>query len=206
MPSPFTSMKSRKVIIRGYKQQFRAKEAKQIEGLISRIEAMRYPTGPSRYYGVDLAMCLASGALAGSLIVASALMEIYIRGLVIRYSEIAQNGWARRVDTELELEGMREETFYRLLEHLVHTRLFFDEDAEKAKRIYREVRIPVHHGLPSRLLGQSADDFLRVLLFDMGVDNKVSLHAFEGFIEHQALRIIKEIVEILHRNQIKEYA
>lgn len=192
--------------MRGHRKQFEPVVAEQIEGIIRRVEILRYPTGPSRYYGLDLAMCLSSGALAGSLVVSSALMEIYIRGLVIRYTEVAQSDWSRKVNAELELEEMRKEDFNRLLEHLVRASLFVNTDAEIAKRIYKEVRIPMHHGLPSRLLGRTKDDPFGAIVSLVGRSGEVSMQVFENFVEHEALPIIDNIVGVLYRNQVKDYA
>ena len=54
--------------MRGYKEQFEPDVVNQIESIVSRLENISYPTGSSRFYGLDLALCLKSGALAGSVI------------------------------------------------------------------------------------------------------------------------------------------
>jgi len=180
--------------------------ADQIGVMIAKLEALRYPTGPSRYYGLDLSICLQAGALAGSLIVASALLEVYIRGLVVRYSEQAQATYARKIEAELELEEMRGEGFNKLIAHLVDAGLFDTDDAETAKKIYREVRIPAHHGLPSRLLGRTKSDPFRSIWGLLGLGTEVSMQEFEEFVENEALPIIGTIVNIIERNQVREYA
>jgi len=189
--------------VRSYKNQFESKIVERMDAIIRHLESMRYPTGPARYYGIDLTMCLRGGALAGSLVVAAALMELYIRALVVRYTIEAQRGWHKQVDVELEIENMRKEDFYNLLSHLVDAELFSETDANCAKEIYRKVRIPTHHGLPARLLGISKDDPFRVLL---GRGRAMSTQEFESYIEDEALPIIEAIVGILFRNQVREFA
>lgn len=193
-------------MVRGYKKQFEPDVANRIGNIIRCIEGMRYPTGPSRYYGLDLAMCLSAGALTGSVVVATALMELYIRGLVVRYSEEAQSNWSRKVDAELELEQMRNKDFNRLLEHLVETNLFAEADAKIANKIYKEVRIPAHHGLPSRLLKRSKDEPFGSIMSLLRISSEVSMQEFEDFVEYEALQIIEDIVGLLGRNQVKVYA
>jgi len=189
--------------MRTYKEQFEPHIVKQIDELVNTVETLRYPTGSSRYYGVDLTMCLKAGALAGSLVLATALMEIYIRGLIVKYTEKAQSGWARKVSVEIELEEKRRESFSSLLNHLVKAELFNEDDASIANKLYKEVRIPTHHGLPSRLLGRNKEDPLYELLKTIGGDT-VSLSEFENFFEKEALVLLSEIIGILSRNQIKK--
>jgi len=89
---------------------------------------------------------------------------------------------------------------------LVKAGLFVDADAEVVKKIYKEVRIPTHHGLPSRLLGRTKDDPFRAIMSLVGRSGEVTMQAFEDFVEHEALPIIDNIVGVLHRNQVKDYA
>lgn len=122
-------------MMRGYKQQFGegSSIALSIDKLSERIEKIQYPTGPSRYYGIELVLCLKGGALFGGVIVATALLEIYVRGLVVHYAQIAQAELARKINPERELEEMRQKNFEVLVDDLVNSDLFDKEDAGKAK-------------------------------------------------------------------------
>lgn len=189
--------------MRGYRDQFEPDIVEQIDGIVGTLETISYPTGSSRFYGLDLAMCLKSGALAGSMIVASALLEIFVRGLVIRYAEDAQFGWTRKVEAEKELESMRNLSFSKLLDNLTQVELFIPADAVEAKSIYKDVRIPTHHGLPARLLGRDKDDPFSSIMSLLGKSSTISISEFESFIEHEAIPIINSIVSIIDRNQYK---
>ncbi|EHT4941726.1 hypothetical protein V4V48_004177 [Vibrio mimicus] len=187
--------------MRTYKEQFESETVAQIEEIIGKLESISYPTGPSRYYGLDLVMCLKSGALAGSMVVASALMELFVRGLIVRYTENAQNGWSNKVEAEIELESMRRLNFKEMLKHLTKVKLFDEQDADNAIKLYETVRIPMHHGLPSRLLGRDKEgpfDSFRTLL---GLESTVSMNDFERHIEYEGLSTINEIVSIIKNNQ-----
>jgi hypothetical protein len=189
--------------LRGYLDQFETDFIVEIERIISTLEAIQYPTGPSRYYALDLIVCLKAGALAGSMIIASALLEIYVRGLVVRYTEIAQTNWSRKVDAEIELEAMRNMNFQRLIDHLVQASLFAVEDSELAKTIYKDVRIPTHHGLPARLLGIGKEDFFTsAMTLGLGT-SAVTMREFETFVEEEALNVLRDITGILERNQFQ---
>lgn len=191
--------------MRGYREQFEPEIAKKIEVLMERLECLSYPTGPCRYYGLELVMCLRAGALAGSMIIASALLEIYIRGLIVRYSEKAQTGWSHPVEVEKELEAMRELSFSKLLDTLVKVKLFLAEDSEKAKQIYRDYGIPLHHGLPTRLLNKSDDTLLFSIFGSLGLDNATTMTDFEAFVEETAVGLIDDILSILERNAVAQH-
>ncbi|WP_156015494.1 hypothetical protein [Thioalkalivibrio sp. ARh3] len=135
------------------------------------------------------------------MIIASALIEVYVRGLVVRYSEEAQKKWSRKVEAEQELESMRKLSFGKLLDHLVGVGLFLAKDSQQAKTIYRDIRIPTHHGLPSRLLGRDKGDSLFSIMTLCGLSSSVSMSDFESFVEEEALTVVNNIVSIIERNQ-----
>lgn len=193
-------------MMRGYIQQFGkgSSIALSIEQLSERVEKIQYPTGPSRYYSIELVLCLKGGALFGGIIIAAALLEIYVRGLVVHYAQVAQAGFARQINPERELEGMRQKKFAVLVDDLVNSGLFNKEDAGKAKDIYKHIRIPSHHGLPSRLLKVEESDLEVGAIFpEMGsyVGSPITLREFEEYVEEEAIPVVEEIVGILERNE-----
>lgn len=187
--------------MRSYREPFEPEVADRIDVLIHRIESLEYPTGPTRYYGLDLVACLQVGALAGSLVVASSLMELYVRGLVVRYSEDAQRGWARPVETERELDNMKGKGFRNLVSELMESGLFDPDDAEKARDLYRTVRIPAHHGLPSRFFAGPAPSLMTAIFGTVEKAEPISMKQFEDLVEEEALPKIEAIVNILEHNQ-----
>lgn len=193
---------------RGFEKQFDRETALRIQQLVVRLESMDYPTGPSRYYGLDLALCLRGGALAGSLIVSSALLELYIRSLAVYYSGRALLRHERRFNPERELESRKDKSFAALVDDLTSCELFSQDDAKTAKHYYKSFRIPTHHGLPSRLLENEEEDNFSRIFRDLIKPNHspVSLRVFEDFIERKALSIIEDIVAILERNQVHRTA
>jgi len=128
-------------------------------------------------------------------------MELYIRGLVVRYSEDAQRGWSRPVETERELDNMKDKGFRHLVGKLVESGLFDSEAAARAKELYKTVRIPVHHGLPSRFFSGPAPSLMIGIFGTVEKAGPVSMKQFEDFIEEDALPTIEAIVGILESNQ-----
>lgn len=199
-------MRTQEEKMRGFEKQFDKEIALRIRQLVVRLESMDYPTGPSRYYGLDLVLCLRGGAMLGSLIVSTALLEAYVRALVTNYSTRALIGRARRFNPERELETMKGKGFGAIVDDLASCGLFLKADAKTAKHYYKFIRIPAHHGLSSRLVegdGESTD--LSSIFPDLNFLDPcpVSLREFEDFIEEKALAIIEDIVAILERNRLQ---
>lgn len=138
------------------------------------------------------------------MIIASALLEIFVRGLVIRYAEDAQSGWSRKIEAEKELESMRSLSFSKLLDSLTKVELFCSKDAAEAKVIYKNIRIPTHHGLPARLLGREKNDPFSSIMLLLGKSSTISMSEFEGFIECEAIPIINNVVSIIEKNQYRD--
>ena len=189
--------------MRHYKNQFEPNMVARIDAVMQRLESIIYPTGPARYYGLELIMCLRAGALGGSLVVATALLELYVRGLVIHYANIAQSGWSHPIDIETELESKKSASFRDLIDHLVVANLFDEKDAKDAKEIYTSIRIPMHHGLPRRYVEDAEDPSLTIFLSMFRCRPPVTIHQFEEVIEREALPVIEKIASLLFNNQVK---
>ena len=70
-------------MIRGFEEQFEGKTVDDIRQLLARIDSFSFPSGVSRYYAVDLSLCLQAGALLGALQVVASLLEIFVREIVL---------------------------------------------------------------------------------------------------------------------------
>ncbi len=131
----------------------------------------------------------------------SALMELFIRGLIVAYSNEAQFEYLRKINVEKELESKRRLGFKELLGYLVQCKLFDEKDSSRAIELYEKVRIPTHHGLPGRLINSEFDpeffSFEAVKNESLGVCQR----DFEAFIEEGALPLIEEIIGIVKRNE-----
>jgi len=58
-------------MLRSLDEQFEPEKAAHLRQLSERIKKIPFPSGASRYYGVEFASCIEAGALLGALIVGS---------------------------------------------------------------------------------------------------------------------------------------
>ncbi|MDD2389514.1 MAG: hypothetical protein PHP23_07270 [Desulfobacterales bacterium] len=188
-------------MIRGYEEQFKGKIVKQIQGLLCRINSIKLSQKVSRYYLVDLSLCLQAGALLGALHLSSTILELTIREMVIKLTTDALPKTNNNRNIEKELEDKRHLGFSKLVEILESEGFFDSKDAELSLQFYKDVRIPLHHGLPRRFVSNH-DDFL----FDFhekifGGTYHTTMHDFERVIEEKSLSLIETAIGIIERNQ-----
>jgi len=158
------------------------------------------PEGVSRYYAVDLSLCLQAGALLGALQIASSLLEIFVREIVIERASEAYSDSQKLVGTlQKKLEEKRNVGFKQLVTELANSEVMSTEDAEIATKFYDDVRIPIHHGLPARFVRNtgSYQSFMESIL---GYTHQVNHRDFEEVIEENALALVDIAVGIIERN------
>jgi hypothetical protein len=165
--------------------------------LLERVTKLNLPGGVSRFYASDLSLCLSAGALLGALHVASSLLEIVVREIVIELWTNALSDKERKTEKlQIELEEKREITFKRLVEELKRVGIFKPDDAQEACDFYDAVRIPVHHGLPVRFVEKNtsllAEMELAGKVFGVELSNAgVGFHDFEEAVEQCSLSLIE---------------
>lgn len=187
-------------MIRGFEEQFEGETIQNVRDLLERIEAFSLPDGVSRYYAVDLSLCLQAGALLGALHVASSLLEIIVREMVIeRASEAFSDSHKIKGSLQKELEEKRKVGFKKLVDELATAGLFSKSDAEMAKQFYDDVRIPIHHGLPARFVNNN-ENFKSFLDDIFGFTSPTDMQDFERIIESNALTLVETAVGIIERN------
>lgn len=191
---------------RGYEKQFEPETAIRIRSLLKRISELRLSEGVSRYYKVDLDLCLRGGALLGALHVVASLLEIIVREKVIGHSaEAMSSEQISSVNLQRELEEKRDIGFKKLVNELRDAGLFDTKDAEKARHFYDDVRIPIHHGLPIRFVEANTDQLREEKLigeiFGLDLSNApIGMHDFEEAIEKCVLDLIETALGIIERN------
>lgn len=187
-------------MIRGFEEQFKRETIDKIQNLLQRIEDFSLPKGVSRYYAVDLSLCLKAGALLGALHVASSLLEIVVREMVIeRASETFSDIQKERGRLQQKLEEKRNISFKKLVSELATVGLFSESDADLAKTFYDNVRIPIHHGLPARFVG-TKDNSKSLIDVIFGFTTPTEMRNFEKVIENNALLLVETAIGIIERN------
>lgn len=187
-------------MIRGFEEQFEGETVQSIRALLERIDTFALPDGVCRYYAVDLSLCLQAGALLGALHLASSLLEIIVREMVIeRASEAYSDSHKIKGSLQKELEEKRKVGFKQLVEELATAGLFSKSDSEMAKQFYDDVRIPIHHGLPARFVNNN-ENFRSILDEMFGFTFPTGMRDFEKVIESNALTLVETAVGIIERN------
>lgn len=181
-------------------EQFEPDKAAALQSFAGRLRLLRYPPGASRYYGLELATCIESGAIAAALIVASALLELHVRALVVNFATRARRPRSRTEESlERQLENRRDMGFAKLLDHLVEVDLFRADDAARAKVLYSKIRIPLLHGLPSRFVEDHQFPIFPELNRLLGRE-MITLRDFEDTIESHGLKYLEDIIGTIERN------
>lgn len=110
----------------------------------------------------------------------------------------ARSAARSNLNLQMELEEKRNVGFGEILDSLTTVGLFDQEDSETAKSFYRQVRIPVHHGLPARFVRDHGVSWDIRNLLRRG--EPVTSHELEEIVEDKALENIEIVVGILERN------
>lgn len=187
-------------MIRGYEEQFEWNVVDNIRELIARIELLSFPSGVSRYYAVELSLCLQGGALLGALQVAASLLEIFVREIVIEQASEAYSESEKNIGSLQEkLEQMKNIGFKKLVDELFSSGMWSRSDSELAKHFYDEVRIPIHHGLVARFVKNNVK-YQSVIGDLFGYPKQIDHRDFEEIIEESALKLIDTALGIIERN------
>ncbi len=188
-------------MLRLLEKQFDPKKAAQLKKLSERLRKFSFPPGASRYYALELASCIEAGALLGALVVGSALLELYVRALVVsNASTVRQSAPLRKKNLESLLEEKKNLSFAGLIDNLVSVGLFEKDDGESAKTLYKNIRIPLLHGLARRFVRQHQEPFGDELSLLLG-DKAISSSDLEKIIEDHALEYLEKLVGIIENNR-----
>ena len=137
---------------------------------------------------------------------AFSLVELYTRDLVVKYKRFtlgSPSGFSRgargKRDIELDLHVEEEcKTTLPVLINRIQGKIISVEEAKRLKRLYKEVRIPLSHGLIWRIVKLYDPDFNFYLSF--GVFPSRS-HIFEEAMESSALNILEFLIGFLTQDR-----
>ena len=136
---------------RSIEEQFEPDIALKLRLLQTRLEAVRTTGEASDYFIFEALSCLDRGLLLAALQLITAALELRAREILIQ-NTIAdlpdRRGPAHRI--EISVEEDRGYLFYGVLAALEARGVISVEDRCKLKRIYQDIRIPLHHGIVGR--------------------------------------------------------
>jgi len=155
----------------------------------------------------EIARCLDAGLLFAALEVATSLLELFVKDLLIA-ARVEDNTSQRSPrpfqlpddQIEREIEDVERLYFNGIVDELVARKAIDQSDADAIKDFYKNVRIPIHHGLTRRFIRLSSDVHEGGdLLTSLSLGRLGRFHKFEEVIEEDSIRHLFTIVDFLGR-------
>jgi len=195
-----------KNLFRPYTDQFRKRDRQRITKLIDSLKGLPFPGPQYTYQLYELSRCLYAGLLLSALNQAFSLVELYTRDLVVKYKKFtlgSPSGFSRgargKRDIEFDIHVEEErKTILPVLINRIQGKIISVEEAKRLKGLYKEVRIPLSHGLIWRIVKLYDPHFNFWLSF--GVFPPRS-HIFEKAIESSALNILEFLIDFLTQDR-----
>ena len=197
-------------LIRPLEEQFEPGKCAEIRDLIAKFSALPFEGGACRYFTLEVTGCLEAGLLLAAVSVTSVLLETFFRELLIIHrlqsAGPKTNRWG---DTLLLLNKFEKETedgrprlhFDKIVDQLTGD-VLDSAEAEAAKKFYKDIRVPIHHGLTRRLIAKAKaeevdmSDPWNVLLATM---RESRLHMLDKVIEENATKYLGFVVDLIQK-------
>ena len=146
--------------IRPIEQQFENEKIIKIREIQRQSQSLRFQTGAGPYYTKEVIKCLEAGLLLAALQVATALLELFVRDLLIieiykkEFPEgLTSSDYRKLGKIEKDIEdGHPRFYFNKIISELAKDNIIKEQDREKIYSVYKNVRIPLHHGLTRRFV------------------------------------------------------
>lgn len=183
-------------MIRPLEEQFEPDKCAEIRDLIAKFSALPFEGGACRYFTLEVTGCLEAGLLLAAVSVASVLLETFFRELLIIHrlqsAGPKTNRWG---DTRLLLNKFEKEAedgrprlhFDKIVDQLTGD-VLDSVEVEAAKKFYKDVRVPIHHGITRRFIA-----IARAEEVDMSNPSSIMLSdTYRGFRLHKLDEVIEE--------------
>jgi len=146
---------------RSIEEQFEVDVALKLRLLEGRLEAVRTTARASDYFIFEAVSCLDRGLLLATLQLVTAALELRAREILIQCA-IADSDPPDRRETadqiEISVEEDRGYVFYGILSALEARGLICADDRCQLQKIYKEIRVPLHHGIVNRYSRRGSAD------------------------------------------------
>lgn len=168
--------------MRTYPEAFDRKTVMRISRLIKALEQLNDPRTGYKRYTYEIQECLRSGLLMAALSVSTALLELFIRDLVVAHRITRQfaGDMGFRGQIERETESDRQMGFAKMLDELQIPPLVLEpHDVQHLREFYERTRIPLAHGLVRRLTssaeseGDDLSDLFAALARSTGLEYRI---------------------------------
>lgn len=144
---------------RPLEQQFSASKVKRIRDIQNLYKSLRFRSGAAPYYNSEIVKCLEAGLLLAAMQVSTALLELFVRDLliIVEYKKTSSNApkvvdrTLAKIERDIE-DGRPHLDFSKIVSELVQQKVISPKDREKISNLYRDVRIPLQHGITRRFI------------------------------------------------------
>lgn len=187
--------------IRKLEEQFEQETVDRIRALQSSLNSLPSIGGAVPHYVKELHYTLEAGLLLASLHLSLSFLELFVRETLI--SSMAQStGFGNDNDLEKSLEdGTNPQwNFYKMIDELRKLGILNGRDAEEIKEYYKQIRIPVHHGLTRRFIrnldlytGEDSGIFME----DLFLSRSTRPHDLEEHLEDNGIMLIEQIIAFI---------
>lgn len=187
---------------RSLDEQFEAPKASKIRRIAEQFRSVANVGGGIRYFALEVVQCLQAGLLLSALHVASSLLELSVRKLLInrlfaeKRSSDDEGPMLNELlnDVEHEIEDREQLGFQAIVDKLKSLSVIEEEEAEKLKTFYSDVRIPIQHGITRRFVREERNlkgEEDPLALFEL--DHMIRFHKFEEAIEDNSLKYLQVV-------------
>jgi hypothetical protein len=193
--------------VRPLEAQFNKVTITRIRALQARVSAIQTQCVAPRYLTVEIGRCLEAGLLLAALQVSCSVWEFTVRIALVK-ARAAHAGSASGADQARDssnlltaAEDHRQLTFSPMVSELASNGVLSNAEAKVMQDLYRDVRIPLHHGIVGRYVRERSDTTFGDLV---GVSPAVDSRGFEEQLEGHAVTEIEKIfdqIELLCRRR-----
>jgi len=194
-------------LIRPLEEQFKPDKCAEIRNLVAKFSALPFKEGPCRYFILEVAGCLEAGLLLAAVSIASVLLETFLRELLILLR--LESTTSHQIDTnpffdelEKEAEDGRPRLYFEDIVDQLTGDVLDPDDADNAKKFYKTIRIPIHHGLTRRFIAIAKTgeaDMSNSSSIWLETYRGVRLHKLDEVIEENAIKYLGFVVDLIQK-------
>lgn len=183
-------------------EQFEAPKAERIRCIAQSFYSVQEVGGGIRYFAVEVARCLEAGLLLAALHVASSLLELSVRKLLIDHRFAEQDSLDDSSDLlddlEYQVEDRKHLRFQAMVDELDSASIIEADEADALRIFYSDVRIPIQHGITRRFV-RDEQRLQEESFFDavFKLDHRMRFHRFEDTIEDKSLEYIRLVSDFV---------
>lgn len=207
------------MVSRTLEEQLEPDKSRRLRIVQKAYEALRVRGRVSSYYIFEISRAIDSGMLLASIELATTLLEIWLRDLLVIRKATQQPSKSkyelrfRITKMDRELEGVARGVGYkRIVKELEKLEVIDSGEKRWLDSLYGELRNPLHHGLSGRMLdpvveyddlldsARTTEEMFLASIFCSSPEGRSE--AFEEYLDNAAIQHLEAIVNFLAAHQI----